>query len=86
MERKPTDFELPLAPGIAEQIDTWRRTQPGTPSRAEAARRLIELGLKAAEAGRFTQPQQPEMRSVRPEDEVRSGPEAVERPSTELDD
>jgi len=27
-------------------IDDWRRQQPDLPSRAEAIRRLVELGLK----------------------------------------
>ena len=27
-------------------IDEWRRKQPDLPSRAEAVRRLIDLGLK----------------------------------------
>jgi len=30
-------------------LDDWRRTQSDLPSRAEAARRLIELGLRAAQ-------------------------------------
>jgi hypothetical protein len=29
-----------------EAIDEWRRAQPDLPSRAEAIRRLVELGLK----------------------------------------
>ena len=51
MERKPTRFELRLPPELADQIDAWRRSQPDLPPRAEAARRLIEVGLKA-EAGK----------------------------------
>jgi hypothetical protein len=30
-----------------ESIDAWRRTQEDLPSRPEAIRRLVELGLKA---------------------------------------
>ena len=30
-------------------IDRWRRQQPDTPTRAEAIRRLVELGLKRSE-------------------------------------
>jgi len=30
-----------------EAIDEWRRKQPDLPSRSEAIRRLVELGLKA---------------------------------------
>lgn len=86
MKQSPTDLELQLAPGIAEQIDAWRRAQPDAPSRAEAARRLIELGLKAIATEGPTDAEQPEMHSVGPEDEVRSGPEAEERPRVQLDD
>jgi hypothetical protein len=38
-------FELRLPAELAEGIDRWRREQPDLPNRAEAARRLIELGL-----------------------------------------
>lgn len=47
MERKPTRFELRLPPDLADNIDAWRRDVPDIPPRAEAARRLIELGLAA---------------------------------------
>jgi hypothetical protein len=30
-----------------EAIDEWRRKHPDLPSRSEAIRRLVELGLKA---------------------------------------
>jgi hypothetical protein len=46
--RKPTRFELRLPPELGDEIDEWRRGQPDLPPRAEAARRLIELGLEAA--------------------------------------
>jgi hypothetical protein len=36
-----------LQPELAEPLDDWRRNQPDIPSRAEAMRRLAELGLKA---------------------------------------
>jgi len=48
MERKPTRFELRLPPELGDQIDEWRRLQPDLPARAEAARRLIELGLEVS--------------------------------------
>jgi metal-responsive CopG/Arc/MetJ family transcriptional regulator len=48
MERKPTRFELRLPPEMGDEIDEWRRQQADLPSRAEAARRLIQLGLEAA--------------------------------------
>ena len=34
------------APILAE-IDEWRRAQPELPSRTDAIRRLVEMGLKA---------------------------------------
>jgi metal-responsive CopG/Arc/MetJ family transcriptional regulator len=37
--RAPTDF--------LKSVDEWRRRQPDLPSRSEAIRRLVELGLKA---------------------------------------
>ena len=48
MDRKPTRFELRLPPELGDEIDKWRREQADLPPRAEAARRLIELGLDAA--------------------------------------
>jgi len=32
-----------------KRIDAWRRHQPTLPSRSEAIRRLVELGLDAAD-------------------------------------
>jgi len=36
-----------LQPGLAGSLDEWRRKQTDLPSRAEAIRRLVELGLNA---------------------------------------
>jgi hypothetical protein len=36
-----------LPADLAEAIDQWRRQQPDIPPRAVAARKLIEIGLKA---------------------------------------
>jgi len=49
VDRKPTRFEIRLPPELEDKIDEWRRGQPDLPPRAEAARRLIEAGLKAEE-------------------------------------
>lgn len=35
-----------VQPDMAKQLDDWRRTQDDLPGRAEAIRRLVELGLK----------------------------------------
>ena len=34
---------------FVRRIDDWRRKQPELPSRSEALRRLIELGLQVAQ-------------------------------------
>jgi hypothetical protein len=48
---EPRDVRLPLmvTRSEAETIDAWRYSNH-VPSRAEAIRRLIELGLKASKA------------------------------------
>jgi len=38
-------FEMRLETTMIERVDAWRRKQEDLPSRAEAFRRLIELGL-----------------------------------------
>jgi metal-responsive CopG/Arc/MetJ family transcriptional regulator len=47
MERKSIRFEVRLPPDLGDEIDDWRRKQKDIPSRAEAARRLIECGIEA---------------------------------------
>lgn len=49
MEDEPLDIRLPLmvSRSLAETIDGWRYANQ-VPSRAEAVRRLIELGLETA--------------------------------------
>ena len=39
-----------LQPELAGELDEWRRKQPDLPSRAEAIRRLVELGLAKGKA------------------------------------
>jgi hypothetical protein len=36
-----------VQPDMAKHLDDWRRKQDDLPSRPEAIRRLVELGLKA---------------------------------------
>lgn len=45
MQAKSERFEMRLDPQTVEALDRWRRQQSDLPSRAEAARRLMELGL-----------------------------------------
>jgi hypothetical protein len=44
-------MQLVLSPEDKVAIDEWRRAQPDLPSRSEAVRRLIRLGMKAARPG-----------------------------------
>jgi hypothetical protein len=34
-----------LSPMLKEKVEAWARKQPDKPSRSEALRRLVELGL-----------------------------------------
>jgi uncharacterized protein len=47
MEEKNERFEMRVPASFLNTIDDWRRKQPELPSRAEAIRRLVEIGLKA---------------------------------------
>jgi len=49
-------FQMRSSEEFLRRIDDWRREQTDIPSRSEAIRRLIELGLEAAK-------QQPEKSS-----------------------
>lgn len=40
-------FQMRTSEEFLRRIDDWRRHQPDLPSRAEAIRRLIQLGLEA---------------------------------------
>jgi uncharacterized protein len=40
-------FEMRLGPSVLKQVDAWRTNQGDLPSRAEAIRRLIDVGLAA---------------------------------------
>ena len=44
-------FEMRLTLDTLEQVDQWRASQPSLPSRAEAVRRLIDVGLSVASEG-----------------------------------
>jgi hypothetical protein len=41
-------FEMRFSAEMLRQIDEWRRTQSDLPARAEAVRRLVDMGLKSA--------------------------------------
>jgi hypothetical protein len=47
MADKNSRFELRTSTEFLQAIDDWRRQQPEIPSRADAIRRLVELGIEA---------------------------------------
>ncbi len=47
---KSDRFELRLHPSTLEKIDAWRRASSDIPSRSEAVRRLVEMGLTGSPA------------------------------------
>jgi hypothetical protein len=46
MTPKTERFELRLGAENIERLDEWRRDQPDNPTRSEAMRRLVEIGLE----------------------------------------
>ena len=57
MVPKSERFEMRLEPATVDRIDAWRERQGDRPSRAEAIRRLIDVGLSmsASEGFRLTE-------------------------------
>jgi hypothetical protein len=47
-DEKTRPFQMRVAPEWLSMIDEWRRSQPDIPSRAEAIRRLVDMGLGRA--------------------------------------
>lgn len=47
-------LNLAVSTSLVREIDDWRRAQPEIPTRAEAARALIRLGIDAARKGATT--------------------------------
>jgi hypothetical protein len=48
--KKSERLNMVISADELEQIEDWRRQQPRVPSRSEAIRQLIQLGLKAAKS------------------------------------
>jgi hypothetical protein len=46
-EDKTIQVLVRTTPGQADAVDNWRRQQPDIPSRPEAMRRLVEVGLQS---------------------------------------
>jgi hypothetical protein len=40
-------LEMRSSPSLLKAVDEWRRRQEDIPTRSEAFRRLVEIGLKA---------------------------------------
>jgi hypothetical protein len=49
---KMVQLMIRATPDMIERLDDWRRVQPDIPGRAEAVRRLVELGLTVKPKGR----------------------------------
>lgn len=49
-EKNDKQFQMRVSDEFLKLIDDWRRSQPDLPARAEAIRRLVELGLKKSKA------------------------------------
>jgi uncharacterized protein len=47
---KTERFEMRISEELLASIDEWRRHEPDIPPRAEAIRRLVQIGLKAKPA------------------------------------
>lgn len=47
---KTERLQMVISPEELEEIENWRRQQPRVPSRSEAVRQLVQIGLKAAKA------------------------------------
>jgi hypothetical protein len=43
---KQTTLQMRVSDSFLKMVDDWRRKQPDLPSRSEAIRRLVELGVK----------------------------------------
>ena len=46
-ELKSLRLQMVIAPSQVALVDEWRRRQPDLPSRSEAIRRLVDVGLMA---------------------------------------
>jgi len=46
-ELKTIRFNMVVTPSLVSMVDEWRKSQKGLPSRSEAVRSLVELGLSA---------------------------------------
>jgi len=49
VEKKDQRVQLVMAPSDIAAVDAWRRMQSDLPSRSEAIRRLIHVGIAAGQ-------------------------------------
>jgi hypothetical protein len=49
---KMVQLMIRATPDMIARLDDWRRVQPDIPGRAEAVRRLVELGLGVKQKGK----------------------------------
>jgi hypothetical protein len=48
---KGQTFQMRADDDFLEKVDEWRRNEPDIPSRAEAIRRLVDLGIEVKKKG-----------------------------------
>lgn len=53
MVSKSERFEMRLDSDVLSRVDQWRAKQPDVPTRSEAVRRLVEVGMDRSEASRI---------------------------------
>jgi hypothetical protein len=56
MDDEIRPYQIRLSTAFWRKVDEWRRQQPEIPARAEAIRRLVELGLAAEHDRRQKRP------------------------------
>jgi len=49
---KDRPFQMRASEEFLRKLDDWRRLQRDLPSRAEAIRRLVDLGIAASDGGK----------------------------------
>jgi hypothetical protein len=83
MANEPNDrlFQMRVSEGFLHALDAWRRQQPDLPPRAEAIRRLVEIGIANTPAKRRAEPDSPHRAGMR----SNKATQASEMASTEVD-
>ena len=52
MQKKKNAFQMRTDERFTDMVDNWRRAQPKIPSRSEAIRQLVGIGVEASRQAR----------------------------------